>query len=157
MYLYLSLQHQFMFVSSASHVLICSTVQWVNGSLALSSPHRVSSEYFPLPCCALCLFWQYSKLNNSAYLLFSWVASLAGISGSLASSNMYVQAHACVCPCSPGCEIKLHLFALLLLLTLLDFTSPSPAPSTASSAAPSSACLRLTAGISETERQRESV
>lgn len=122
--------------------------------LWLLALHTASLQnVFPLPCCALCLFWQYSKLNNSAYLLFSWVASLAGISGSLASSNMCVQAHACVCPCSPACEIKLHLFALLLLLTLLDFTSLSPA----SSAAPSSACLRLTAGISEKERQRESV
>lgn len=123
--------------------------------LALHTPSLQS--VLPLPCCALCLFWQYSKLNNSAYLLFSWVASLAGISGSLASSNMCVQAHACVCPCSPACEIKLHLFALLLLLTLLDFTSLSPAPSTASSAAPSSVCLRLTAGISKRETERERV
>lgn len=69
---------------------------------------------FAVLCCALCLFWQYSKLHNSAYLLLSWVASLAGIFGK-SGKLKHVRTSTCMstCMCARA-HVSLHVLVVLL-------------------------------------------
>lgn len=76
-YISITFEHQSGLLSSATHMLICSTVQWVNGSLALSLL-RVSPECFPFAelCCAVLCVYSGNTVNSIILLTYCSVGLL---------------------------------------------------------------------------------